>query len=318
MLTNFLPNGGNGTFTLYAIAHDGSGHRVELGQKVIHSDNANAVKPFGTIDTPAQGGVVSGVDYVNFGWALTPQPKYIPYDGSTIWVWIDGLPVGHPVYNNYRADIATLFPGYANSNGAVGYYYLDTTAYANGVHVIAWSVEDNEGEACGIGSRYFEVQNVGGAVGDAMSLDVSSLQVDTSGRLGLKVLGMERGYLGRDVKSQEGRQGRLMGEDRSWMLEAVRQREDGAYEVEVEELERIEMHFRGEGGNRIIGWGEDTSKPSPVGSTFDGRAGVFSWNLGPGFLGRHILHFAVTDGLFISQPIKIIVNISPKRFPLIK
>jgi hypothetical protein len=318
MLSHFLPNHGNGTFTLYAVAYDGSGHRVELGRKVIHSDNANSVTPFGTIDTPEQGGVVSGVDYVNFGWALTPQPKYIPYDGSTIWVWVDGVPEGHPVYNNYRADIATLFPGYANSDGAVGYYNLDTTGYANGVHNIAWSVEDNKGEACGIGSRYFEVQNVGGALGDTMSFDLSSLQVDTSGRFGLRVSGMERGYHGRKVEGQEQGRRRMMSEGRSGMLELVRQREDGAYEVEVEELERIELHFRGEGGNRFIGWGEDTSRPLPVGSTFDEKNGVFSWSLGPGFLGRHVLHFAVTDGLFTSQPIKIIFNISPKKFPLIK
>jgi len=318
LLTYFLPNQGNGTFTLYAVAYDGSGHQVELGQKVIYGDNANSVKPFGTIDTPVQGGVVSGADYVNFGWALTPQPKYIPYDGSTIWVWVDGVPVGHPVYDNYRADIAALFPGYANSNGAVGYYYLDTTAYTNGVHVIQWSVEDNEGEACGIGSRYFEVQNVVGILGDTMSFDVNSHQVDTSGWLRLRVLGMERGYRGRKVEGQEERQIRLMSADRYEMLEAVREREDGVYEVEIEELERIELHFRGEGGKSFIGWGENSSKPLPVGSTLDERECIFYWHPGPGFLGKHVLHFALTDGFFYSQPIKIVVNISPKKFPLIK
>jgi len=318
LLTHFLPNQGNGTYTLYAIAYDGSGHRVDLGQKVITSDNTNSVKPFGTIDTPVQGGVVSGADYVNFGWALTPQPKNIPYDGSTIWVWVDGVLVGHPVYDNYRADIATLFPGYANSNGAVGYYYLDTTAYANGVHVIQWSVEDNEGEACGIGSRYFEIQNVGGILGDTMSFDVNSHQVDTSGWLRLRVLGMERGYRGREVEGQEESQIRLMSEDRYEMLESMRKREDGAYEVEIEELERIELHFRGEGGKSFIGWGENSSKPLPVGSTFDEKKGVFYWSLGPGFLGKHVLHFAATDGFFYSQPVKIIISISPKKFPLVK
>ena len=161
MLTNFLPNSGNGDFTIYAIAYDKEGHQVTLGTKTITCDNANSEMPFGTIDTPLQGGTVSGNAYVNFGWALTPQPKYIPTDGSTIWVFVDGVPLGHPVYNNYRADIATLFPGYANSDGAVGFYLLDTTAFDNGVHNIAWSVTDSEGAITGIGSRYFEVQNLG-------------------------------------------------------------------------------------------------------------------------------------------------------------
>jgi hypothetical protein len=40
---------------------------------------------------------------------------------------------GIRVYNNYRSDIATGHPGYANSNGAVGYFYGGTTQFANGV-----------------------------------------------------------------------------------------------------------------------------------------------------------------------------------------
>jgi hypothetical protein len=96
MLTNFLPNQGNGTFTIHAVAIDVEGHRVTLGTKTVIADNANAVLPFGTIDTPAQGGAVSGSSYVNFGWVLTPLPNSIPKDGSTLQVWVDGVPLGHP------------------------------------------------------------------------------------------------------------------------------------------------------------------------------------------------------------------------------
>ncbi|HNX98860.1 MAG TPA: hypothetical protein PKK12_14385, partial [Candidatus Aminicenantes bacterium] len=86
LLTNFLPYSGNGTFRIYAYISDRDGHATLLGSKQISCDNANAVSPFGTIDTPAQGGMTSGSSYVNFGWALTPQPGTIPTDGSTIWV----------------------------------------------------------------------------------------------------------------------------------------------------------------------------------------------------------------------------------------
>ena len=61
---------------------------------------------------------MSGPSYVNFGWALTPQPKSIPVDGSTFLVYVDGVPLGPVNYNFFRSDIATLFPGYANSSGA--------------------------------------------------------------------------------------------------------------------------------------------------------------------------------------------------------
>jgi hypothetical protein len=163
MLTNMLPDGGNGAFTLHAFATDKDGNRVKLGEKAVTSDNANSKLPFGTIDTPSQGGGASGAAYYNFGWALTPKPNMIPIDGSTIWVFVDGVGLGNPSYNHYRDDIATLFPDYLNSGGAVGVYDLNTTAYANGMHTIAWGVTDNVGNADGIGSRYFMVQNMGGA-----------------------------------------------------------------------------------------------------------------------------------------------------------
>jgi hypothetical protein len=274
MLTNFLPNQGNGVFTLYVFAYDTSGHRKLLGAKTIYCDNASATLPFGTIDTPGQGAVVSGSNYVNFGWALTPRPKYIPRDGSTIWVWIDSQPVGHPVYNQYRADIAGLFPGYANSDGAVGYYYIDTTRLENGTHTIVWGVTDSAGETSGIGSRYFEVENVG--VGLGKRFEGMRYEEDRSGGLRLEV--------------------------------------EGGKEVEVEELGMVEVRLRGRGGSRCIGWGEEEGEPLPVGSSLDEARGVFRWIVGPGFLGRHVLHFAVTDGQKRSPAVKIIINIVPKRF----
>jgi hypothetical protein len=121
-------------------------------------NNAASVLPFGTIDTPTQGGTESGT-FVNFGWVVTPQPNIVPLDGSTIWVFIDNVRVGNPVYNNYRVDIASLFPGLQNSNGAVGYYYIDTTQLTNGLHTIAWVATDSAGHAAGLGSRYFNVHN---------------------------------------------------------------------------------------------------------------------------------------------------------------
>jgi hypothetical protein len=117
------------------------------------------VAPFGTIDTPTPGATASGKAYVNFGWALTPQPNIIALDGSTITVFIDNIAVGHPVYDNYRVDVSTLFPGLQNSGGPVGYFMVDTTTLANGIHTISWVAKDSAGHASGLGSRYFTVQN---------------------------------------------------------------------------------------------------------------------------------------------------------------
>lgn len=159
LLTNCLPGGGNGVYTLNVFAVDAEGNEVKLGSKTITVDNKNAVKPFGAIDTPAQGGTASGKNFIVHGWALTPAPNMIPQNGSTIRVLVDGIDVGKPVYNIYRPDIEKLFPGYANSGGAAGYFVLDTTQYKNGIHTIAWIVADNKGNTDGIGSRYFMINN---------------------------------------------------------------------------------------------------------------------------------------------------------------
>jgi len=314
MLTNFLPNDGNGTFFLYAFASDGGGKRVLLGTRTITCDNASRIKPFGTIDTPTQGGVAGGSEYVNFGWALTPQPKSIPQDGSTITVWVDGVPLGNPDYGHYREDIASRFPGYANSDGAVGYYIFDTTQYANGVHTIAWSVRDSNGDADGIGARKFEIQNLGEALGNTVFFNAAGPPLDTSGALRLRLLGMKRGYHRKTVTGRKERLIRRMDEGMEEMLDMVRKRRDGAFVVEIEELERIELHFKAESGNKFKGWGMHPSRPLPVGSTLDEKEGIFYWQPCAGFLGEHVLHFAVTDGSFRGLPLQVVVTVKPKKY----
>lgn len=159
LLTYGLPGQGNGEYTLVVQATDGDGNTVTLGTKTIYCDNKNAVKPFGAVDTPAQGGIASGSNYINYGWVLTPSPSTIPTDGSTIGVYVDGVKVGEPQYNINRSDIAGMFPGYANSGGSGVYFELDTTQFENGVHTIEWRVKDDAGNGNGIGSRYFTISN---------------------------------------------------------------------------------------------------------------------------------------------------------------
>ena len=66
---------------------------------------------------------------------------------------------GQPTYDQFRSDIAELFAGYANSTGAVGFFSIDTTQYANVVHTIGWVVIDDHGGALGTVSRYFTIAN---------------------------------------------------------------------------------------------------------------------------------------------------------------
>jgi hypothetical protein len=300
MLTNFLPNNGNGSFTLHAIAADLEGNQVTLGTKTIVCDNANAVKPFGAIDTPAQGGTASGRNYVNFGWALTPLPNTIPTDGSTIQVWVDGVSLGHPVYNQYRKDIAALFPNYNNSNGAVGYYYLDTTHYENGVHTIAWSAKDDAGNADGIGSRYFYIQNTDTT---AASKKEAVFNVQRSmfnfnpGRIPVNEslpVWIKKGYHP-NVEPV-----------------VVYPDDEGIITIKIKELERLEIHFFDstlniEPRTLNISW-------LPIGSTLDRKRGIFYWQPGPGFIGDYEFIFTekAGSGELNRKIISIRVTISPK------
>jgi len=84
---------------------------------------------------------------------------------------VDSVKVGNlatapNVYNQYRVDVSTNFPGFNNTGGPgaggpVGAFFLDTTKLTNGVHTIYWIATDDAGAADGIGSRYFNVVNTG-------------------------------------------------------------------------------------------------------------------------------------------------------------
>ncbi|MBL0159252.1 MAG: hypothetical protein IPP47_19400 [Bryobacterales bacterium] len=115
MLSNALPKTtpsgtmGSGTYRLHAIATDVEGQSATIGTKTITVDNRGSSKPFGAVDAPAPGATIEGAAYPNSGWALTPQPDLIPIDGSTFGVYVDGVNLGKPVYNQFRPDVAGIF-----------------------------------------------------------------------------------------------------------------------------------------------------------------------------------------------------------------
>jgi len=295
MLTNCFPNAGNGTFKIYAMVTDIEGTCVTLGVKTIHCDNANGVKPFGTIDTPTQGGSASGSSFVNWGWVLTPKPNSIPIDGSTITVWVDGVNIGHPTYNVYRSDIAASFPGYANSNGAAGYFYLDTTAYTNRVHIIQWLAADNAGNIDGIGSRYFSIQNSQSRTPARNNMSIKNKQgpveVDTDTPVQVK-----KGFI---LDSE---------------LVNHYPTDSGEILVEIEELERLEIAFiqTKEVEEHPENIALELLSPLPIGAVLDAQRGIFYWMPGVGFVGDYSFSFLLTDawGNLIQKNIRI--RIRPK------
>ncbi|MCP4151612.1 MAG: hypothetical protein GY757_27965 [bacterium] len=310
LLTNFLP-GGDGTFVLHAVAVDVEGNSSDLGTKTIYVDNGSAVKPFGALDTPQQGETISGSAYDNFGWALTPQPNTIPFDGSTLNVWIDGVEAGQPQYNRYREDIAQLLPGYNNSNGAMGQFTLDTTLYENGVHTIAWSVADDAGNVDGIGSRYFSIRNSSSDSAGSYGMASTKKKGNRFGPKPFVKTALQPKSCKKGVDVQAGQQTAKPAASQKGITVKTGSRhgdkgqkivpgKDGKWLIKIGELERLEIDFHKKAGigNPLKGFLMVGKKyrPLPIGSTLDVEQGIFYWQPGPGFVGKY--RFLFMDGHF--------------------
>jgi Tol biopolymer transport system component len=270
VLTNMLPGQGNGTYRFTMRAQDREGTWVVLGRRTMTCANSSARLPFGTLDTPFQGGTASGTSYVNFGWALTPLPKTIPINGTTIHVLVDGVDVGTADYNHVRPDIQAVFPGYNNTsggNGAVGFRIFDTTLLENGLHTISWTVTDDAGAIEGIGSRFFTVSNGTSAVTAAATTARSSVEIEAA-PLATTPLAGRRGW---DLETPLG----------SFGAGAT-----GVTVIGSEEVNRVELHL-GEGD--YTGYLRTPSGLTalPIGSRLDRTTNTFTWAPGVGFVGSY-------------------------------
>ncbi|HLP60110.1 MAG TPA: hypothetical protein VK186_14820, partial [Candidatus Deferrimicrobium sp.] len=304
MLTNLLPGGGNGPLTLHAIATDAEGNQVTLGTKSIICDNVHAVKPFGAIDTPIQGGVISGSNFINWGWVLTPAPNMVPTDGSSIDVWIDGVKRGHPIYNINRPDIASLFPNYSNSGGAGGYFKFNTTNYNNGIHTIAWSVEDNAGNTDGIGSRYFSVQKI--------AADQDNPGIHTTTAMKNRTYSFDRiAEIPRHISGPVIIKKGFRDDAETRILDCD---EQGFIRVQLKELEPVEIRLsEDECITELTGFMvvEGQLRPLPIGSTLDLKTVAFHWGPGLGFVGNYQLVFILKDQNGKLWKKNIVINIRP-------
>jgi 5-hydroxyisourate hydrolase-like protein (transthyretin family) len=364
MLTSMLPHvtntqgyGGQGALTLYAVATDLEGNQKLLGRS---SDPANAefaaptaitmandsiAKPFGAIDTPAQGATVSGV-LNNFGWALTPDSNttagagdiLIPTNGSTMTVFIDGLPTALVTYNQCRGSVGnpvpagqycnddvanifgnttpqavqtlrtsnpTLFRNLDADRAAIGSFTINTTTLTNGLHTIAWSVTDSAGRTEGIGSRFFNVLNSGAdlAIGGSGGIVGNGGNADAALRA---QPALARGLASSlsAMPSGDGGVWVRTGFDLMQTWADLPMNADGLRHVIIAETERLELWL---GGAVDAGYlvANGTLRDLPVGASHKGAQ--FAWVPPAGYVGTY--HLAFIRG---SERIDVAVTVGGK------
>jgi len=322
VLTNMLPNipaggaaGGQGVFDFYIYAVDAEGGATLLGRTTadatptrVFANNTAAAAPFGAIDSPAQGEVISGT-YNNFGWVLTPHSGInaeMDVTGAGMAVFVDGVPIGTPTYNLCRGsnavggtvppgvscndDISTLFASgnYRNllpGRGAIGVLTFNTASLSNGLHSIAWGVTDSAGRTSGIGSRFFTVLNgAGDWMGEATVAFANAVGQEAGLRAtDVSTLGMATGLV----------QARA-GYDLYAPYRLITSTTSGTRTVEAAEMDRVELALpmpiseaRWDGylvrNGRLM--------PLPPGTTLEQKSGRFLWQSVPGWIGTHELLF---------------------------
>lgn len=227
-------------------------------------------------------------DAAGWGWALTPQSNRIDAEQFSVELWVEGQKNGLATFDQVRTDVAVLFPGYANSRAAGGFFSINALHYPNGLHSLQRVVQDTGGNREGVGSRYFYVLNSPRILGEeAASPD---MEMTTENLESLRAIP--------DWPDDPPPFRRGFSENALWMAsQAGKSGKPGLAFMSVRELERIEINL-GCNFKSIRGYSLDSEGLGllPVGSALDVENGLFCWQPGAGFLRKYSLVFVVTDG----------------------
>ena len=181
----------------------------------------------------------------------------------------------------------------------------------NGIHTIAWSVEDNAGNRDGIGSRYFTVINV----------DTASSTSAVNGNSISRHPGKQPMYINNSIR----REARLSYEpvivkkgcDSYAFGQALYPGDTGIITIGLKEDERVEIVVSPASDSSSTSYGYMISggrmRLLPIGSSLDHGRGIFSWQPGAGFLGLYRFVFVeeTADGQFTKKLVN--VKITPKH-----
>jgi len=144
------------THQFYLRVYDSAGQYADIGHRNITITNNTSQTPFGAMDVPSAGEIVSGPINV-MGWALAKGKRRV----TQALVRVDGVSLGQVNYGLNWPALAQVFPVsiYPYSENAAYAYSLDTTQFTNGQHALDVVAIDELGNLSGIGSRYIYIQN---------------------------------------------------------------------------------------------------------------------------------------------------------------
>ena len=185
-----------------------------------------------------------------------------------------------------------------NSDGAAAYYDLDTTAYANGVHTIAWIAMDNAGNADGIGSRFFSIVNTSG--GSSLAAPAGGVQATLSADT-IKDYMIDPSPMRLSRNGNDMRRGLAVHADPVSATSTIEMNVLSAIAVDLNPDKRPGVCFTG-----YLQVGDELRK-LPVGSTMDSANNTFYWQPAPGFNGEYDLVFVDADRKLVKR-IRVLVK----------
>ena len=244
----------------------------------------------------------------NFGWVLARAAFASPgsSQAATVTVVVDGVGIGTPGGWTSRADLTTLFPGYPGIDKALGVFGLDTTAYANGVHTIAWGVTASNGQSDGIGSRYFTVVNGSGLSRKRRSTALLPAPAIVNP-------GPDLGRRAADVASLDMNTSIVSGHSYGYRPAAQRVEADatGRRVVFGHEIERVVVDASSAGASSYEAYSvvDGQLRGLPTGASFDSSRGILYWQPGVGYTGNY--DFVILTSGNKRIPVRIVLQ--PRR-----
>jgi hypothetical protein len=337
ILTNMLPHipnsqlyGGQGALTLFVYATDLEGNVRLLGRSsnpfdstyatptFITMGNDTIAKPFGTIDTPALGGTISGT-IANFGWVLTPDANTTAGDpgdilmatnGSGMVVYIDGIATSLVAYNQCRGtvgnppgagvfcndDIANIFGNPTpqatlteRTSNPTRFRNLDATRSAIGAYVMNTTLLTNGRHqiAWGVADSATRGEGIGSRFFTVLNAGADQLREAGEMSSEAKFGTTSAKFASELISITEGVYGRTgYALDHAW--KAMHANEAGGYTVRLPESGRLEL-WLGEPVDAGYLVANGTLRPLPLGSTLAGS--YFAWMPPVGYVGPYTLAF---------------------------